>query len=271
MKLALSSCPEAGIVDGVFHQRLADALHGAAVHLAGEQQRIERGAEIVDHDVVQDRGRAGVGIDLDFRDMRAVRECRRLGTELVRRAQHSRASPSDARPDRRTRSRGRCRRPAPCRRRFPCRSRAASSASAASCLSCSASVLLRAVDRHAADRNRARAAGAGAGRDQIGVALHHAHALRRQIEPLGDQLRIGGGVALPGRLRADQHGDAAVALEPHMSPFPARCCRRPRYRSRCRCRAACRRAWTAAARLPKPSQSASSCARAMQPAKSPES
>ena len=47
----------------------------------------------------------------------------------------------------------------------------------------------------------------------VGVALHHAHALRRQVELLGDELRIGGGVALPGRLRADQHGDAAVALE----------------------------------------------------------
>ena len=39
------------VVDGVLHQRLADALHHAAMHLAREQQRIERGAEIVDDDV----------------------------------------------------------------------------------------------------------------------------------------------------------------------------------------------------------------------------
>ena len=43
-----------GVVDRLLHQRLADALHRAAMHLACEQQRIERHAEIVDHDVVDD-------------------------------------------------------------------------------------------------------------------------------------------------------------------------------------------------------------------------
>ena len=62
-----------------------------------------------------------------------------------------------------------------------------------------------AVDGHAADRNRARSAGAGAALDAVGVALHHAHALRRQAEPLRDQLRVRGRMPLPGRLRADQH------------------------------------------------------------------
>ena len=32
---------------------------------------------------------------------------------------------------------------------------------------------------------------------------------------IGDDLRIGGGVALAGRLRADQNGDAAVMIEAH--------------------------------------------------------
>ena len=73
----------------------------------------------------------------------------------------------------------------------------------------------RAADRGAAARDRARSAGADAGRDQIGVALDHAHALRRQVEMLGDELRIGGVMALPGRLRADQHRDDAVRVEPH--------------------------------------------------------
>src|SRR5665213_1055047 len=59
----------------------------------------------------------------------------------------------------------------------------------------------------------ATGAGTGAGRDRVGVALHNAHALRRQIEPLGHKLRVGCGVALPGRLRADQHRNAAVAVE----------------------------------------------------------
>ena len=43
------------------------------MHLAGEQQRIERDAEIVDDDVIHDLDDAGGGIDLDFRQMGAVR------------------------------------------------------------------------------------------------------------------------------------------------------------------------------------------------------
>ena len=41
--------------------------------LAGQQQRIERHAEIVDDDVVDDLDDAGRRIDLDFGQMRAVR------------------------------------------------------------------------------------------------------------------------------------------------------------------------------------------------------
>ena len=50
----MTSWPESRVVDRVLHQRLADALHRAAMHLAGEQQRIERHAEIVDHHIVDD-------------------------------------------------------------------------------------------------------------------------------------------------------------------------------------------------------------------------
>ena len=38
----------------VFHQRLADALHDAAVNLAVQQHRIEHGADIVDDAVAHD-------------------------------------------------------------------------------------------------------------------------------------------------------------------------------------------------------------------------
>src|SRR2546427_7177065 len=44
----------AGAIDRLLHQRLAYTLHGAAMNLAGEQQRIERDAEIVDDHVVDD-------------------------------------------------------------------------------------------------------------------------------------------------------------------------------------------------------------------------
>src|SRR5579871_4428850 len=60
-------------IDHLFHQRLADALHHAAMHLACEQQRIERDAEIVDDDVVDHPDDTGCRIDLDFGNVRAVR------------------------------------------------------------------------------------------------------------------------------------------------------------------------------------------------------
>jgi len=46
------------IVGRAFHQRLPDALNRPAMHLAGEQQRVERGAEIVNDDVIENRCRA---------------------------------------------------------------------------------------------------------------------------------------------------------------------------------------------------------------------
>ena len=56
----------------VLAERLADALRGAAMHLAGQQQRIERRAEVVDHHVIDDAGRTGLWIDLDLGEMGAV-------------------------------------------------------------------------------------------------------------------------------------------------------------------------------------------------------
>ena len=124
----------------LFHQRLADALHRAAMHLAGEQQRIERGAEIVDDDVADDLGRAGVRIDLDLGDMGAVRIGRRLGAEFLRRATASPASPRmRGEIGKRDDAVGAGHRTAPSAiSRSPT---LASSASAAISLSCSASVL----------------------------------------------------------------------------------------------------------------------------------
>ena len=212
MKLALSNWPVAGIVDRVFHQRLADALHRAAMHLARKQQRIKRGAEVIDNDVTHDVRRAGVRIDFDFGDVRAIRKRRRLDAELLRRAQFV---------GRRVRMRG----------EIGKRDHAVGAGNAdssirdfqiARCrfqsvggnlLDLLGELLGRTVNGNAADRNRTRPAGAGAALDPIGIALHHAHTLRRQVETLGNKLRVGRGVALAGRLRADQQGDAAVAIE----------------------------------------------------------
>src|SRR5260370_246869 len=71
-------------------------------------------------------------------------------------------------------------------------------------------------DRRSSARDRARPTGAAAGRDAIGIALHDPYPLRRNVEMVGDELGIGGVMALPGRLRADQHFDAAVRPEPEL-------------------------------------------------------
>ena len=91
-----------------------------------------------------------------------------------------------------------------------------SSASAASSFSLPPSSLGGALHADAAGRDRRRAAGAEPGRDLVGIALMDVHALGRQSELLGDDLRIGGLVALPARLRADQDGDVAIGIEPHI-------------------------------------------------------
>ena len=70
----------------------------------------------------------------------------------------------------------------------------------------------RALDADASGWNRGGAAGAKPGRDLVGIALVDVDALGRQAELLGDKLRVGGLVALPARLRADQDGDVAVGV-----------------------------------------------------------
>src|SRR5437899_9669005 len=80
-----------------------------------------------------------------------------------------------------------------------------------------AELMRGALDADAAGGNRGRAAGAQPGRDLIAVRLVNVHALGKEPELLGDDLRIGGVMALPGRLAADQDGDVAVGVEPDIS------------------------------------------------------
>ena len=72
------------VVDRVLAQRLADALHDAAMGLAVHQQRVDDSAEIVDERIPDHVDHTGLGVDLDFGDMAAVRESRgrAVGDEL---------------------------------------------------------------------------------------------------------------------------------------------------------------------------------------------
>ena len=182
------------------------------MHLAGEQQRIERHAEIVDDHVVDDLDDAGRRIDLDFGQMRAVRigavglregragiQLRRIDARAFGEIGEADGAvgagdPHDAVADLEVADAG--------FQRF-----------GRDLLQLVAEVAGGAFDADAAGRNRRRAAGAEAGGDLVGVALQDVHALRRHAELLGDELRIGGLVALPARLGADQDGDVAIGIE----------------------------------------------------------
>ena len=60
-------------------QGLTDALCHAAVDLAGQQQGIDGGAEVVDHRIAHNCDQAGLRIDLDLGDVAAVRICEAPG------------------------------------------------------------------------------------------------------------------------------------------------------------------------------------------------
>ena len=70
------------VVDDLLEQRLRRALGDAAVLLAGDEQRVEDAPAVVDGDVAQQRHGAGLGVDLDDRDVRAER-VRRVGAVEV--------------------------------------------------------------------------------------------------------------------------------------------------------------------------------------------
>src|SRR5262245_36085635 len=59
----------------MLEQRLTEALGEAAVNLALDDHRIDDGADVVDAPEADDLDAAGVGIDLELADMRAVAEC----------------------------------------------------------------------------------------------------------------------------------------------------------------------------------------------------
>ena len=77
MKLPVMQLPVVGIVLAIFAEHLTRALRDAADDLAIGQNLIDDIADIVAGGVAHHVNLAGVGIDLDFDDMRAARECQR--------------------------------------------------------------------------------------------------------------------------------------------------------------------------------------------------
>ena len=70
------------------------------------------------------------------------------------------------------------------------------------------------------DRARARAVGAHAELHLIGVAVHHAHVLNRDAEPLGNDLRERRLVTLPVLVTASEQLDRAGRIDADLGRFP---------------------------------------------------
>ena len=232
--VAVSSWPVLA-VDRALHQRLADALRDAAMHLACEQQRVQGEAEIVDdrvaHDVrrrrCRDRSRPRRHACRSDRSPAAARRirspsCRSAGRRRQRRDVGVGDRPVGARRSGSGRRRFRDRRP----RLRACRRPAPSAMPRASARRASTMTAPTGIEREPPVPLPAG--------DPVGVALHDLDPLERHVEILRHDLRIGGLMALTVRLRADQHGEVAVLLELDR----ARPRRRPRPCIRCssRCR-----------------------------------
>jgi hypothetical protein len=62
------------VVDHLLEERLADGVHDAAVDLPVDEQGVDRIAAVVDRDVADQLGLAGLGIDVDHGRVGAERE-----------------------------------------------------------------------------------------------------------------------------------------------------------------------------------------------------
>ena len=218
------------VVVGLLEQRLRDALGEPAVHLALDQQRVHRLADVVDADVAAQRRPAGLGVDLHRGEVRAVREgegvrvergvgvqrrldALRVVVRLQRRRTRSRRSPSPLSVPRTVKRPARelqvvLRRLEQVRRDRPGLG----------------DHLLRGVhDGDAADDQRARAVGVQPLVRDLGVAVQHLDVLERDAELVRDDLAPRRLVALAVRRDADDHLDLAERQHPdgRVLPTPA--------------------------------------------------
>ena len=198
-------------INCVFAQSLPDALHHAAMHLTRKQHRVHHNAKIVDDGITLDFGVAGLGVNLDLANMRAIWVSGFIllkfasGGQVLRRFRGT-GDVGEGNAAIRTNNAGNAvdefnimaarfqfvggngfdlfsqRRPSPAR-------------------------------RYAAQRYRARAAGAAASGEFVGVALAYVDLGNIDIEFLSNKLRIGRGMALPVALCADAHFHDAVAAQ----------------------------------------------------------
>ena len=220
----------------MFTERLADPLGDGAVALALHQERVENAPEIVDRGVADDAHGPGRALDLHLAHMAAVGEGHGAGHVVDMAVEAERLHP---RPERGVG------RPRP-QRWIQGGARDLGESDPAVCAGDAVvpvlegdilrarlqqgggdraallhSLLRRAADGVAADRERARAAGAAAVGDERAVPLPHAHVAEGNTQRAGDDLRERGLVPLPRRLAADQQRRRALGIEAQRRPLVA--------------------------------------------------
>ena len=206
------------VVDNVLHQRLADALRQAAVDLPLADQRVDHAPQVVDHGVAVDAHLAGMRVDFQFANVAAVGVVGRIGIPRstgfqadaqilwyacrtverlcdIRKA-HALVGAGDAEPafvefDIAGGRLHQMRRHQLCFFDHGERSLAQG----------------RAAHQRRPRRKRSAAEG-----HLVGVALQVADGFEWHPEPVGDHLRVGGGVPLPVRVRARDDGDGAAGI-----------------------------------------------------------
>src|SRR3974390_641834 len=75
-------------------------------------------------------------------------------------------------------------------------------------------------DRRHANRARARTVSAHAELHLVGIAMHDGNVLERDTETLRNELREGGLVPLPVRVRAGEHFYASGRVDAHLGTLP---------------------------------------------------
>ena len=216
------------VVDRVLAQCLANALHDPAMRLAVDQQRIDYRAEIVDERITDDLDHTGLGVDLDFRDMAAVRERggRPVGNELHIEALRQFRRQLQAGADLfgqfhdadRAIGAGDHK---PAGAEFDVRDRRLQHM-CGDLLAGLDDLVAGGDDRGAARHHRFRAAGAAAGDQLVAVALQQADLIERDAQTRAEHLRKRRCVALPVIQCAGDDRDGAVRLEADAAHFAAR-------------------------------------------------
>ncbi len=208
-------------IDGVFREGLTNALSHAADHLVANQRRVHDGSEVINDDIADDIGFAGQFVNLDFGNMAAIWIGKGLygeagfGIEALCKVFRQLAKA--------TRAMGKFQYPdlAVCsgNRKFSilggefdihcCRLQKMTG----KFLAFINHFVACGMNGRPLCRQGTGPAGAATGLDLVRVPLNHIDTLKRNTKPLSDDLGIGRGVSLSGRLCADSERNAIVILE----------------------------------------------------------